>query len=762
MKVAVYRDHLSTTPVVEDTTWEELSQWLLARENCDTVENPCPGGKLCGNKNGLAWSPVDIIGTRKDENVKSNTALWFESDGLSAADLARIREAIKPYACILTSSHSHRPPDNRIHFVFQISREILPREYRTIWSAVNRHLDLKADESKKNPSALNYLARSPIGAPFIAEVNEGIPIDVDAFAKVEAPAVAVAPGTYSIQILRGAIRDRLANKKRDAKKEKDPQKKADALEHATLLECLLKGDPFAEEGERHQHIIRALRQVAWAVPDNTPWEAVYPIVAPSMMAMFTIEEIPKRIADARRAFEDDQERVRKAHAEKAAEEKAAEDTKAKAAAGESVGDNWRVLLIAGKNGDGYDACGANAEFFIKHHEAFGSVRFNEVTKFVEISGPRFSKVGLNHLSVAAMNWFQVEWGMRFTSSQIQEQINLVADANRYDPVKEYLESLVWDGTPRIDTWLIDYCAAKTTDEDGGDITEYVRMVGSRFLISAVARGLCPGEKVDTMLIFEGGQSLKKSTAAGVLGGTWFADSAIDVRTKDGMISAGSSWIIEMAELTSLRKSDVDSIKQFLSKLSDKFRPPYGRGDEVFPRRCVFIGTVNPDESGQYLNDPTGARRFWPVACKGLIDVIGLKKARDQLWAESVVRYRSFCAQRAAGVDPDIIPERWWFAYSERSLPDAQGKARTMDSTSHYIAAITAWWGTLQSKPEFVTVHKVAKEALGLQSVDQITHSSEIKIGKALTALNFTSARRWLGGERVTIYNAPKAVLKAVK
>jgi hypothetical protein len=203
----------------------------------------------------------------------------------------------------------------------------------------------------------------------------------------------------------------------------------------------------------------------------------------------------------------------------------------------------------------------------------------------------------------------------------------IAQDRRYHPVLDYLHRCVWDGTPRLDCWAITYL--------GAEDTPYCRAVASRWMISAVARVEKPGCKADCALILEGFQGLLKSSVLRTLAQPWFTDDLADFGTKDAALQLRGVWIIELPELDSISRTDVSRIKSFMSRATDRYRPPYGRNTIEQPRQNVFGGTVNHNE---YLRDETGGRRFWPLACTK-VDLDGLTDARDQLWAEALARYR---------------------------------------------------------------------------------------------------------------------------
>jgi predicted P-loop ATPase len=218
-------------------------------------------------------------------------------------------------------------------------------------------------------------------------------------------------------------------------------------------------------------------------------------------------------------------------------------------------------------------------------------------------------------------------GVPVTSNQVWEAVRTIAKCDGFHPVREYLDSLVHDGKPRVDKWLVTYL--------GVEDSNYARAVGRRWLISAVARIFRPGCKADCCLVAEGGEGVRKSTAFSILGGDWFLDGIPDIHGKDALIEIQGKWIIEVSEMTSFRSAKSDQIKAFLSRASDRYRPVYERIAVDFPRQCVLAGTTNDDT---YFEGVNGHRRFWPVRTS-TIDTVGLFRDRDQLFAEAVVLYK---------------------------------------------------------------------------------------------------------------------------
>lgn len=218
-------------------------------------------------------------------------------------------------------------------------------------------------------------------------------------------------------------------------------------------------------------------------------------------------------------------------------------------------------------------------------------------------------------------------------SDIYTAVNATADKKAYHPVKTYLEGLTWDGTPRLDSLLIDYL--------GAEDTLYTRAVSRKAFVAAVARIMDPGCKFDCMTVLVGKQGRFKSTILSIMGGQWFSDSLRTFEGKDAEERLRGVWLIEVSELQAFDRSSVEAIKGFLSKQSDSYRPAYGHLLREFPRQCIFFGTTNTPD---FLRDTTGGRRFWPIdideqeRTKSVVN--DLPKERDQIWAEAVTRYRA--------------------------------------------------------------------------------------------------------------------------
>lgn len=234
------------------------------------------------------------------------------------------------------------------------------------------------------------------------------------------------------------------------------------------------------------------------------------------------------------------------------------------------------------------------------------------------------------------------------AEHLQRALERECKRNEFNPIANYLRGLRWDGVRRLDSWLVTYL--------GAEDTEINRSFGRKVLLAGVRRVLQPGCKFDTMLVLEGIQGAGKSSVwlymAG--GAENFSDTPIKWDDpKQQRETIGGVWIHEVGELVGLKKAEVEAVKNFLSRQNDRVRAAYDRYETDRPRQGLVVGTIN---GTAYLNDPTGARRFWPVKV-GRIDLEAIKRDRDQLWAEA--------ASVEATGEPLELPRGLWGAAAEQ-------------------------------------------------------------------------------------------------
>jgi len=391
-------------------------------------------------------------------------------------------------------------------------------------------------------------------------------------------------------------------------------------------------------------------------------------------------------------------------------------------------------------------------FFATDVEWRGVLAFNEFTWRVMTRKPApwpQSTANTNWTDtddILAAAWLQRN-GVLVGSALAAEAVQAIAKENPFHPVRDYLRSLDWDGTSRIDSWLIEYLGAAS------DV--FTRAAGAKWLISAVARVMEPGCQADHTLLLEGLQGIRKSSALRVLASdSWFTDHVSDLGSKDSRMELLGRWIVEHSELDRIRRGDLEKIKAFLTARRDAFRPPYGRRVQDVKRQCVFAGTVN-DETA--LVDESGNRRFWPVMC-GTIRLDELARDRDQLWAEAFRRFQ-------AG-------DHWWIDTEELSHA-AQAAQEERYAVGPWDEVIIPWLddptqrmgplgehGTLlpitpfDSTRERVTITDVLQHAVG-KSIERCTQADQNTIVRCLVHLGYRRKQQRRGKLRGTwFYQRP--------
>ncbi|AGK99646.1 virulence-associated E family protein [Desulfoscipio gibsoniae] len=298
---------------------------------------------------------------------------------------------------------------------------------------------------------------------------------------------------------------------------------------------------------------------------------------------------------------------------------------------------WEKLLSKDKNGRIYSTIN-NALLILRNDEALKSkVALNEFANQLDIRGalPWGKAKGTWSDSDDAELRYYFETSYNFTGkSKIDDAFAIATSRLKFHPVREYLSGLQWDGQQRLDALLIDYF--------GSEDNEYTRMVTRKSFTAAVARVYKPGIKFDTMLVLVGNQGIGKSTFFRLLAGDeWFTDDLRmeDMKNKTGAEKMPGKWIIEVAELAGLRKTEVEEVKSFLSRNFDRYREPYGRRSKDQLRQCILVGTTNAVDG--FLRDQTGNRRFWPVrVSRGKLKPWEIDKVRNQIWAEAKKYYET--------------------------------------------------------------------------------------------------------------------------
>lgn len=304
---------------------------------------------------------------------------------------------------------------------------------------------------------------------------------------------------------------------------------------------------------------------------------------------------------------------------------------------ENYDDSWVEQLEANTKGE-YDNSATNINLILQNDkmikDAFKLNIFDN-KRYVVRSLPWRKVDGIEPLKdvdyAGVRSYIECVYGI-VASQKVDDALSLEFEKKCFHPIRNYLTSLKWDGTKRIDTLLIDYFGAQDN--------AYIRATMRKMLCAAVARVFVPGTKYDLVLILVGEQGTYKSTLIQKLGKEWFSDTFTTVQGKESFEQLQGAWLIEIAELSGLKKAEVETIKHFITKKEDSFRPAYGRVVETYKRQCVFFGTTN---SCDFLRDPTGNRRFMPVDVRPEFATKSVKEDLtdyeiDQIWAEAYQLY----------------------------------------------------------------------------------------------------------------------------
>lgn len=372
---------------------------------------------------------------------------------------------------------------------------------------------------------------------------------------------------------------------------------------------------------------------------------------------------------------------------------------------DDAGD-WTAELIPKKDGTAKKLY-RNAEVFVRLFPEYrGKWSYNTMT-----GEPWFDGLPVRETMIHALR-AHVELRLGFTPSvaDIKASMLVSAEQRSFHPVRQYLDSIDWDGAPRLTSVARDYL--------GSDAPLHAQMV-RRWMIGAVARAMKPGCKFDTALLLHGRQGLGKSTFFSILGAPWHSDSTIDINNKDAYQQIHAAWIYEFSELENVVSGRAESrLKAFMTSTHDAFRAPYAQAVVNRARSVALCGTTNRQE---ILTDDTGSRRFWIVPVAHELDREMLAHARNQLWAEARAAYES--------------GEPWWF---DRQLEaEREAAAEDYEADDVWMETVEAWLRS-PSITE-VTICRVLEDALKVEIARQ-DRWAQMRVAKVLKRLGWNRQR----------------------
>lgn len=409
----------------------------------------------------------------------------------------------------------------------------------------------------------------------------------------------------------------------------------------------------------------------------------------------------------------------------------------RARAVEAEPDNaWRTRLVVNGHGQMKD-CRENVIYLLRDHPAWvGVLGADTFAKRIVVRKPS----PLGHApgaewtandDIACGLWFQERERLLIRSPDtISAGVRYAAKLAPFHPLREWLESLRWDGVPRIDTWAPVYLGAADTP--------YHRKVGRYFLINMIRRVFEPGCVMRSVPVLEGPQDKGKSRSLYALAHPWFSDTTFKVGDKDSFQQIQGIWIYEISELESFTRAEATAVKAFISSTEDNFRAPYERQNERHLRQTAFAATTNATE---YLKDWTGNTRFWPLTCGDRIDLDGIAAVREQLLAEAIVLYRA----------------------GERAFPTAEeqinlfGPEQDRRMMSHpWLEMILEYVNPAGGRKDEVSVRALLVECLGLKPEKMNPQGGEAqRVGQILHSLGWTKVRAG-GTKRTWMWVRPAA------
>lgn len=596
-------------------------------------------------------------GSRKAENVESRDIITLDAD-FAAVDFCDQLDIFLSCAWCVYSTHKHTPEKPRLRLLIPLDRSATAEEYEAVARKIADNIGIdQFDDTTYQPHRLMYWPSTSMDGEYVFRTGKGEFLSVDSILQQYKDWTDVSEWPVSGRTLQR--KDRLL------KKQEDPCSKngivgafcrtynvEEAMEKflpGVYIPCAMEdrytyaagstaaGAVIYDDGKfiysNHAtdpaggvlcNAFDLVRLHKFRELDEEAAEGTPTVKLPSYLEM---RDLASNDAGVRMTL----------HKERTAGSQ--KDFAGISIAEDEDDDSWVLEMDVDGKGN-YMATIHNAKMILSRDPLLkGKIRKNEFTKKYRVFG--------------ALPWNTDErerdWednddsGLRYYiekvyqikgKANIEDAWGLVANENRYHPVRDYLESLVWDGVPRVETLFIEFMGA----EDNA----YTRAVSRIALTAAVARIFAPGIKYDNVVVLVGPQGCGKSTILKKLGRDWFSDTLTTMQGKEAYEQIQGFWIIEIGELAAMKRYEVETVKQFTSKSEDSYRAAYGHHVETHKRQCVFFGTTNTYD---FLKDMTGNRRFFPVDVhpeKAVKDVWNDLDAKtvDQIWAEAVSLFRN--------------------------------------------------------------------------------------------------------------------------
>ncbi len=619
-------------------TAETVEQYMkMTKAKQDAIKDV--GGFVMGKLKG---------GRRKKDCVEFRSALTLDMDH-AMQDIPEQVEMFFDFRCLIYSTHKHTPENPRLRLIIPLSRKVSPDEYVAVARKVAEDIGIEMfDDTTYEPSRLMYWPSTSADGEFIFRDIEGEPLNPDDVLS-------------RYKDWRDSSEWPVSSRQQNIV-QREMRKQADPLSKDGVIGAFCRTYTIEEA---ISNFIPDVYQPS-AMPgryDYIPADSQAGVVIYEGKFAYSHHATDPACGKLMNAF--DMVRI---HRFGEMDEKVSEDTEAAklpsftAMSEFAVSDENVKMTIAGErmekaekefsgeNGDWlkqleYEKRSTvvkntlrNLLLILNNDEKLKGIVFNQLSDGMEIKG----EVPWEHPSrfwrdaddAQLISYVDLTYGT-FSARNYDIAVTKVADDRSYHPIREFLASLPeWDRVPRVDTILVDFLGASDN--------AYVRAVTRKTLCGAIARVMNPGCKFDTMLVLNGPQGKGKSTLISKLCGEWFNDSLLfnDTKDKTAAEKLQGYWILEIGELAGLKKTEIETLRGFLSRQNDIYRASFGRRATPHPRQCVFIGTTNAENG--YLRDTAGNRRFWPVKTPGDAARASWEMTEEeirQIWAEALVRYK---------------------------------------------------------------------------------------------------------------------------
>ena len=634
--------------VTFDELCERLSQTVRTPETVEEYPKlPKSERDRAKDKGGFVGGKLKG-GRRKRDTVEGRSMLTQDADhaGIGFIDSY---EMLCPYASCLYTTHGHTPEAPRVRVVVPLTRDVTPDEYAAIsrFFAAEWGID-QFDECSHRPHQLMYWPTTPADGEYVFKRCDGEWLDPDRY-------LAAHPGWRDCAGLPRSAREG-GIVERGRKQQEDPLGKQGVIGAFCrtygineAVHVFLK-DIYQESALQGRFDYIPADSSAGVVVYDDVFAYSHHATDPAcgkLLNAFDLVRIHKFGGLDEKVPEDTE--AAKLPSFKAMCEFAVNDENVKMTiAGERMeiaekefsGENedWLKQLEYEKRSTVVKNTLRNLLLILNNDEKLKGIVFNQLSDGMEIKG----EVPWEHPSrfwrdaddAQLISYVDLTYGT-FSARNYDIAVTKVADDRSYHPIREFLASLPeWDKVPRVDTILVDFLGASDN--------AYVRAVTRKTLCGAIARVMNPGCKFDTMLVLNGPQGKGKSTLISKLCGEWFNDSLLlnDTKDKTAAEKLQGYWILEIGELAGLKKTEIETLRGFLSRQNDIYRASFGRRATPHPRQCVFIGTTNAENG--YLRDTAGNRRFWPVKTPGDAARASWEMTEEeirQIWAEALVRYK---------------------------------------------------------------------------------------------------------------------------